>query len=963
MNPLYKRYIEKSISGIIVISMLVINSLPVYIQNVYADGQAQLKDQVNIEPNTLKNADTSINTTHDSSQTNIEKNDTKVPAGTDKVIQTGVPSTNISTTSESVSAPATSSSTKVFESSSTTFNPSTTIDFISNATPTVILIPVSGAGNFTTSGTSTVGTTTQILPMSGNSITSGTSTVGTTTQILPVSGSGNFITSGTSTVGTTTQIIPTPALDDTNLATSTHATSSDVLTNHDVSSSTGALPNGTTTITTGDAVAMASILNIVNTNLTNSTGSIILANVFDGHSGDVDLRTKTGQLSAGGGCTLLACNGIDGLTVKIHADAAINNIITVVATSGENIIDTAGNAIIHTGNTYAGLNLVNIANTTLVDSNYLLLSLNAFHTLNGDIVFPSLYDFFSNYSSSTVSNVHTELVSDITNNVNVGANSGNNTTINTALGTIDTGDTHSSTGIFNNLNSSLLNDNSLLLLLKVSGNWHGELIGTPLGSSFTGSGSTRVLELHGNEILGSQQESASGSLGNTLSPHTTDTNEKIIGTSTAKISNIASVFSDSGNNKITDASTSRIETGNSYAGLNLINIANANVIGRNWILGIINIFGDFNGNIAFGRPELWLGEQVHAQNTQIGNGSTLTYTITVINKGDRDAVETKVSSHYDANHLVITDSSIPYVENKAGVLVFDLPSLTTNVVKEIIYHAIIQNTTPGTNIVNTSVVTMSESDNLSNNTDSTTITTSIPQASGGEYYPTITPILPPPTIPSKDTITISPLDVSIERVTASTTIIGQGIQGNQLVIIRNTTGNTLSGIIFNDVVHDKNGKEVHMESFDVGDFLPHEEIRLTYTVSFGPEAEEGVYPIVSEVEYVRNKVVNKLLTMRSGSIVYSPLDKPIALSIHATSTVLDSTHATTIQRSIKGKENFLSAFLEPITPQIAYAKSENYSPSDTSSFRSFFPYITLSFVIIISSLYFRHRRLIVEERR
>src|SRR5690606_19371843 len=100
---------------------------------------------------------------------------------------------------------------------------------------------------------------------------------------------------------------------------------------------------------------------------------------------------------SGLGCSLISCQG-EQVTVNIDNNASIDNEVLITANSGGNTISDTDNGVIETGNAYAGLNLINVANTNLIDSNYLLVTLNAFQDVNGDIVFPSLSQFFSSLS-------------------------------------------------------------------------------------------------------------------------------------------------------------------------------------------------------------------------------------------------------------------------------------------------------------------------------------------------------------------------------------------------------------------------------------------------------------------------------------------------------------------------------------------------------------------------------------
>src|SRR5207302_369486 len=139
---------------------------------------------------------------------------------------------------------------------------------------------------------------------------------------------------------------------------------------------------------------------------------------------------------------------------------------------------------------------------------------------------------------------------------------------------------------------SLIPDSRISILFRISGSWKGHMYGVP----------DNVSVIRGPD----------GSIfmfGASSTPSTAATNTWLDSTSTAAIDNRVQVSALSGQNAIDNAGTALINTGNALASANIINIANQNIIGKNWILAIIDIFGNFNGDIAFGRPDLWVGDQ------------------------------------------------------------------------------------------------------------------------------------------------------------------------------------------------------------------------------------------------------------------------------------------------------------------------------------------------------------------
>lgn len=705
--------------------------------------------------------------------------------------------------------------------------------------------------------------------------------------------------------------------------------------------------NSTTTITTGESVALANILNIVNTNLINSTGSIVLANVIEDYDGPLDFRTNPISTSTESRCTLTACNGIDSIKVKIEAEASIDNLIIVDAVSGINKIENAENAenaVISTGDVTAGLNLINVANTNFIDSNYLLLSLNSFVDINNDIIFPSLTNFFS--AQDKISQIENEnktmnntQIGNISNDLDISANTGNNEGEQLGSSIIKSGDSISSTNIYNNINSLLIGGNTVSIFLKVTGAWTGKLFGTPSENTFIQDNNLYTLNFNNNV----------GTLKNL------NTLQEIDSTTTANIYNTVHVLSDSGNNSIENSSTSLIQTGAARTSANIINIANSNIIGKNWILAIINIFGDFNGNILFGVSDLWLGQKVVGE-SYIDNGTLLTYTLTAINKGDSNASNVFINSKYNNQYLDIIDSSIPYSEDELGNLKFNMSNIEPNQVKEIIYHARIKNTTPGTKIINTSTISGLEPENTTNNTDTTTIVTSYPASGGGSYGPVITPQILIITIPNTNIPTpnlvenkvladqdVTP-NVNIIRETSEIKIVGSESKGGQILIIQNMSRDTLPGVKFDDILYDKDGNKIQTESWDIGDLLPNEEIRLTYNVSFKSEAIEGDYFLSSQLTYSNG---NKLDFTKNGKIIYI---------IPAKNIPILSNNTQIISRASPKKVTVLGTFISSILPETAYAEELGKSQEIQSVNKNNIFYLIGIIFLVLSAWYIYNRQ-------
>ena len=467
----------------------------------------------------------------------------------------------------------------------------------------------------------------------------------TTVEEVSATTTEEFISESTSTEATTTIFAEVEIITATN--TESLATTSDATT----SLATSTLPTGTSTIDTGDAVALANVINLVNTNTINSTGTVILGNLINGSNEDLDFRpgvnanVTTTLSTTTTVCTLLICNGVSSTTIYIVATTTIQNDIVLEASSGENTVDTAEFGIINTGDTLAGLNLVNVVNTNIVDSNYLLLSLNSFNDINGDIILPT---FSSNLVSDNlaINELNVNSVSNLENNLEVTANTGENDISETQNAIINSGSSNSVTNVYNNINTLLAGGNSISILLKITGEWIGELLGLPDEATFVQEGDTRILNF-------------SNDLNNSSGLTNTNGILEVNSTNTSSIVNNLKVNADSGNNNILNTENGNINTGNSLSAANVINIANTNIIGRNWILAIINIFGNFNGNIVFAGPKV---NPVLATSTTTPNtNSNSTLEITPIqttsgnsNNSNNTYIETSATIGYNNSNYTNT---------------------------------------------------------------------------------------------------------------------------------------------------------------------------------------------------------------------------------------------------------------------------------------------------------------------
>lgn len=656
------------------------------------------------------------------------------------------------------------------------------------------------------------------IPTDGSTTTIETVTDATSSPIV------GFDTTSTTTLGTTTFATSTaetfvPVVE--SVATDTVATDSVV---GDLSTTT--LPTGTTTIETGDTAATANLLNIVNTNSINSTGTIQMTNLPGGYNGDLDFRIGSTNNSP---CNLADCGGVENISAKIQNDASIDNVLALQAGSGGNSIATAGGGVIDTGNASVGLNLVNVANTNFINSNYFLLALNSFKDVNGDIVLPSLAEFLKavvGYGENT--NIVSNQSADINNDLKLDALTGDNVSKNSLTSLTETGDANTFTNVYNNVNSNLFGGKTISILLRVTGNWLGKIIGLPEGMDFTKDGDLYTLQIDDGVVSA-----------------ITPAELEILSTTTAKINNKVDMLANTGDNQTQDTLNSIIKTGDAVAAANVVNIANTNVVGKNWMLAIINIFGDFNGNISFGRPDIKVGQVINTDGP-VQNGGLLRHKIFVENTGDVDGDLVKVTAHYDKERLDLLESASNYVGTSEGDIAFNLGTLKPGEKREIDFTTRVKNTGAGDQIQNTVIADLLQKDNNPSNNLNTQIVTG--------YNLTL------PRAPDSGTLPRAPENVSenfqlnqnnfvVVREVPYVLIPDTKTKVHQKVTLRNMSNKKIEGAVFRDIMTDLEGNEVQRENWDLGTIGANEDIELEYDMSFGGLGNSGEYIFASELSY------------------------------------------------------------------------------------------------------------------
>ncbi len=184
---------------------------------------------------------------------------------------------------------------------------------------------------------------------------------------------------------------------------------------------------------------------------------------------------------------------------------------------------------------------------------------------------------------------------DIQNNVQISSNTGNNSTnFNTGGGQVETGTTESQINIQTLANQAIISGGNLFyFLINVLGTWTGANL---LSSTSSTLDSTADLSV-GNENTGLNST-------NTANIKSTD-DLKITNNNQASLENNLNLSANTGNNQASyNTGNGIIKTGNTNIIASILNFVNLSLVTDKAIFLVVNVFGDWNGNINVQETEI-----------------------------------------------------------------------------------------------------------------------------------------------------------------------------------------------------------------------------------------------------------------------------------------------------------------------------------------------------------------------
>lgn len=413
---------------------------------------------------------------------------------------------------------------------------------------------------------------------------------------------------------------------------------------------------GEATLTTGPLDLMAALLNILNLNITGEDFEFLLVNIYGQFTGEVDLddiaedylQMSEEELEA------IAVNYQTGedseneaeavkrerLEVENNNQAQVQNNLNVSGVSGRNELSENEDPInLLTGRIKIVAAILNLINTNLTGSDWLFAMINIFGTLEGDIVLPDPDQFLLTGGGVETANLETgdgstsqaeatdtsnivvtnDNQATVVNNVDVRGDSGRNQSLaNEDETNLETQNVNLATDIIDWLDVNIFGNRFVLLIVNVMGRWLGNVIAFP-GKGDLAPPEAGILiaaangESNGPAVTAQNQQMGEDSTNTAVA--SSETTWEVDNQNVAAVENNIEVEAVSGQNETNlNEDPVAVTTGWIDINVDLLNIINLNVTGKEWLLVMVNIFGDFLGNVVFPHQESLANELSEAQN-------------------------------------------------------------------------------------------------------------------------------------------------------------------------------------------------------------------------------------------------------------------------------------------------------------------------------------------------------------
>lgn len=415
---------------------------------------------------------------------------------------------------------------------------------------------------------------------------------------------------------------------------------------------------GDAQILTGDALALANLLNLLNTNIVGSNFEVLILDLLNRENGDINLNELWKLiLEANGGDSLVLADGTTlsnlQLLVQNQNQADLVNNVNVSAGTGENQANENENVSIGTGDATALANVTNIVNTNILGSQFFFGVINVLGSFEGNLILPRPERFASQENadgSGSAVIFENQNQAEIQDSVLASAETGENEeNDNSGNNLIQTGNAQAMANTFSLVNLNIFQNNWFFLIINNLGNWQGKIFGWQVPSSVEEPAEgSQIFELGLNQPTQGVEEDIQ--IEQTL-PLLTFQNQN-----QAQVENNIQAQTSTGENQANEnQGNAAIRTGNARSLANLFNLVNTNILGGRWFMGLVNVLGDWSGNTIFAYPDVTVG--ISAGTERVIPGETLNYTLSFVNQGHDEALGVNLVFELPEGLSYVSDTS------------------------------------------------------------------------------------------------------------------------------------------------------------------------------------------------------------------------------------------------------------------------------------------------------------------
>lgn len=434
--------------------------------------------------------------------------------------------------------------------------------------------------------------------------------------------------------------------------------------------------------------------------------------------------------------------------LEIQNDGTVVNTLDAAAITGQNdVSQNTGNASVSTGNANVAATLLNFLNVNVVDGALWLDVVDIFGDLNGNIVIPEeaiaylerrqrellveVSNAETGADSTNMADVdvaQTELTeitntAGVENNVNIDAITGQNSaTRNTGGSTIATGDVLATTNTVTLANMNVVDGNLGLIIVNALNRWLGFLLGS--------DGIWTPID-HDYSTVVAAENSSTGANSTNAADIDVASSETTQVTNDASITNTLDLAAITGQNTVNqNTGNASVRTGDARVNATVVNVVNTNVVRGGFFTAVVNVFGNWFGDLFFGNRSVRAfassgadseggGLMIQAENANTGLGSENIIDVAVESESvvtieNTATIENNLTVNADTGHneanrntgLGSVDTgdvlAVLHARNMANSTLVGIPSAWGSVTAELV------NDTTGADSTNTIDVTVND---------------------------------------------------------------------------------------------------------------------------------------------------------------------------------------------------------------------------------------------------------------